>query len=530
MIKAFIADDEPKVCKLIQKLIDWDAIGISVIGIANDGIDAYKQISEKKPDIVITDICMPGYDGIELISKICNLDYPCHFIIISGYRDFVYAHSAIEFGVEEYLLKPINKAKLTEALVKICKKIESACSAQDLKMHSRISIQQQYITNLISRSLQPFELTSEYCAQLFDFSAHYTFYQSIILKIDNNNKKISSEHNMDAQNQLFQLYNNYLMKNFECLFMVPMNFGFLALIGHTKKSLSESNTANKKILNHMIDKISPFNIFHATLGAGEVIDNILDLRITVYSAIRCIYYRMIHGTNRLIDYKCIPCSSTNTDDDEVYNEFQFVNALSVYDYDKLRIIIEKIKKQVSSFSNCNIDHIIALTKRMLDTFLMERIRPNILLSNEKDIRAQYELALANSPTIDSLFSALEKIIINTMQNDKKEISLQQKRPILIAQQYITENYGKKITLEEVSSLANFSPAYFSTMFKKETGMKMLDYLTLCRINAAKKLLKQSDDSISSISMQVGFSEQKYFSKKFSKIVGVSPSKFRSLYS
>ena len=66
-MKVLIADDEIKVCRLIQHLVDWDALEMDIVGFANDGKTAYESICEKKPDIVITDIRMPVYDGLELI-------------------------------------------------------------------------------------------------------------------------------------------------------------------------------------------------------------------------------------------------------------------------------------------------------------------------------------------------------------------------------------------------------------------------------------------------------------------------------
>ena len=69
MLKVLIADDEIKVSKLIQCLVQWDELGMEVIGTVNDGVKAYEMILEKHPDIVITDIRMPGMDGIELVEK-----------------------------------------------------------------------------------------------------------------------------------------------------------------------------------------------------------------------------------------------------------------------------------------------------------------------------------------------------------------------------------------------------------------------------------------------------------------------------
>ena len=115
MLKVLIADDEIKVSQLVFLFFYWEELGMEVIGIVNDGVKAYEIIVEKQPDIVITDIRMPGMDGIELVEKtIRELEFgkKVFFVIISGYSQFEYAQQAVKLGVEDYLLKPIKKKEL----------------------------------------------------------------------------------------------------------------------------------------------------------------------------------------------------------------------------------------------------------------------------------------------------------------------------------------------------------------------------------------------------------------------------------
>lgn len=122
-IKVAIFDDESRICRLIERLIDWESLGLELVGIAHDGIEALKTIETLEPDIVITDIRMPGYEGIELIERSRQLDKRHEFIIISGYSDFEYTKSAIKFGVNDYILKPIKKDELNLALSNLVNKI-----------------------------------------------------------------------------------------------------------------------------------------------------------------------------------------------------------------------------------------------------------------------------------------------------------------------------------------------------------------------------------------------------------------------
>ena len=124
MLKVVIADDEERICRLIEALVDWRSLGMEVAAAAHNGLEALEFAERFRPDILITDIRMPGCSGLELIEKVKKSMPELEIIIISGYAHFEYAKSAIQFGVGEYLLKPINKAELTMTLERLRTKIE----------------------------------------------------------------------------------------------------------------------------------------------------------------------------------------------------------------------------------------------------------------------------------------------------------------------------------------------------------------------------------------------------------------------
>ncbi len=119
MIKVVIADDEENVCQLIRGLIDWKSLDMEIVGVAHNGVEALELIKTLSPDLMITDIRMPGYDGLEMIQRAKMIKDNLDFIIISGYRHFEYAQNAIKYGVSDYLLKPIKKEDFLIALNKM---------------------------------------------------------------------------------------------------------------------------------------------------------------------------------------------------------------------------------------------------------------------------------------------------------------------------------------------------------------------------------------------------------------------------
>jgi two-component system response regulator YesN len=109
-----IVDDEPMIRKGLHTIIDWESFGFAVAGEAANGQEAMEKHAGLKPDLILMDIRMPGMDGIETIEAIRRADKECHILILSGYADFTYAKQAIAFGVDGYILKPVDETELEE--------------------------------------------------------------------------------------------------------------------------------------------------------------------------------------------------------------------------------------------------------------------------------------------------------------------------------------------------------------------------------------------------------------------------------
>lgn len=118
MFRLVIADDEETIRNGLKKLIESYNIGIKIVAMAEDGEEAISIIKEHKPEIILMDINMPFVNGLESIEKVKNLVPNSKIIIISGYDKFDYAKKALELGVFNYLLKPINYRDFKDVLLK----------------------------------------------------------------------------------------------------------------------------------------------------------------------------------------------------------------------------------------------------------------------------------------------------------------------------------------------------------------------------------------------------------------------------
>ena len=173
MYKALIADDENKICQLIQAMGNWDELGIEIVDICHSGDDAWESIQKKEPDIALLDIRMPVYDGLQIINKV-NEKYGMSrnicFIIISGYAEFEYARQAIQYNIVNYLLKPLDKKQLNDTPQKACNSLSRKQQQVEnaiLLQKNRRSLQAACITDVqagrVREGITVKELNGQYC-------------------------------------------------------------------------------------------------------------------------------------------------------------------------------------------------------------------------------------------------------------------------------------------------------------------------------------------------------------------------------
>lgn len=154
-----IVDDEFRIGMLIKKLIHWSELNMECMEVLDDGEKAVQMVHEKNPDIVITDIRMPRVSGLDLIRIISEENKTnTHFIVISGYKEFEYAHQALAYGVENYILKPVNEEELNDSLKKIAQKINAQNDFelkkkefQETIVKSNKIIRQNFLKNIIDQ-------------------------------------------------------------------------------------------------------------------------------------------------------------------------------------------------------------------------------------------------------------------------------------------------------------------------------------------------------------------------------------------
>lgn len=171
-MKAVIADDERMALVMLKKFTDWEGLGLTLAGEARDGEELLGIIKDTRPDIVVTDIKMPVYTGLEIIAKTLESGMKPYFLITSAYTDFEYTRQAMRLGVNDFLPKPIDRKELNEALGLIIKKAGKSRN-NDTMVSSLVRnickyIEEHYAEKLSLESIsEQFYISPNYFSALF---------------------------------------------------------------------------------------------------------------------------------------------------------------------------------------------------------------------------------------------------------------------------------------------------------------------------------------------------------------------------
>ena len=166
MYKLMIVDDEKVMCELLPVIIDWNELDVEVVGVCKNGLEAYEKALELQPDIVLTDIKMPGLSGLELIKKLHEGGCTARFILLSAYGEFEYAREAMKYNVKHYLLKPCNEEQIMQAVKEICSElVHNHASEQRSEPEQAYSEITQKILHIVEEELDNTNLSLKWIAE-----------------------------------------------------------------------------------------------------------------------------------------------------------------------------------------------------------------------------------------------------------------------------------------------------------------------------------------------------------------------------
>lgn len=536
-MKVIIADDEEKICQLIEHLVDWDSLGMEVAAVTNNGLAAMEAIRRYRPDIAITDIRMPGYNGLELIRESKELFPQMEFIIISGYRHFEYAQTAIRYGVKDYLLKPIKKEELNNTLRRMRDDYLERNKRLSQEELFRITLQSNldrlravfFSDVLLQKRVESRELEVGTLNERYHYQFQPGCFQIVVIKIDGVDTK-STKNQEFIRDKVMEAFNSrireYCFDSEICL----ESYTCYAVLNYPEENRKTVRRVLKQILDCLLLQNEIFERLRVTIGCGTVVEGVDFLRHSLKAAILASEERILKGTNRMLEYEAR--GSFSFAESQLFYEFnqKMGDALQRLDEQGVCAAISWLEGEMQKNDGVTGHDFLQMAKEIMQVYLFTTVQNKYPLHVEENFFDDYVFAIDSMSSVGEIFSFVIKSIRTSFHELVKTKMEEDNRPVRIAKQYIKEHYGTPVTLETVSEQAGFNAAYFSTLFKKECGCTFSEYLLEVRMEAAKELLKETRLNVADICGKVGYSDSKYFTKMFARETGLKPNQYRKLYS
>ncbi len=528
--KILIVDDERKILDLIKKLGHWQELSIEIVDECNNGETALKSILLHQPDIVLSDIKMPGYDGIQLIEKVREHNLDTFFILLSGYRHFEYARSAIQLNVVDYLLKPIDEQQLNETLEKVCKKIEQQRKQVKLAVYEEEQRKEQLrpLWELVlseKADLRGTFLDSERsCNEQFGTIFKAGCYQ-VVCTVTNLNAML--EHSDSLYSHKFEHFVQKIFKDMATVYWYSTYMGNIIILNYAEERREEIKSGLSVLFCGIRDLKEIYGEFRLNFGVSQVKTKVSELGVAMGEAGAAEWGRLNFIGNSIIEYSQVE-HLHRFQPEEFCSREELAEVQSCLRYlkrERLGEVFGEFYRKAGLLNNaCSVDmrkSFIAMTETIRETL-------NEHKEQERIVKQCYYSYL-ESRSFQQVFKNLYGILEHYLYDVEKRVQEKLGQPISVAIRYMKEHYAKGISMEETAQVAGISVGYLSKLFKREMGVSFNEYLTQIRLDKSKELLERTNMTIKEIALHVGYPDEKYYSKLFKKVTGIKPTDYRRLY-
>lgn len=509
MLTLLIVDDDIDIVEGLSETVPWEQCNISKVLTANNGIAALDIIQNNKVDIMITDIKMPGMSGIALLEEAVKYNECIKAIILSGYAEFEYAQSAIRLGVLGYVLKPV---KVEEVL-----KLANAAAEGILR-------QRKYNTILDSD-------------EQYEYTAKAEFLKELLLKQDLETNQFGERLKQFEKElcgkksivilQLLELdlntasdYRNICEKIKKCItggIVYGLDYKTVVCLIQGEKNIKEW----KKILLEEVMEIECSYGGTIRIGISSKTKELIKLPAKYRETLKIMELGFVHSEQRFFSAYEEIFLEPEMKEEEVINKIQKIKVYEEFD---------KIEEMIRLIENSRCYYVFQI-KNIFRAILngMQRYCVDKMIFSE--VSEEYVEALKNIESAWILKQVCNSVyyFYQKIQNlESKEMKSVKQCLIQTAQNYIMEHYAEDINISTIAELTGRTSNYLSHLFSENSGITFSEFLNRMRIEKAKEKLLYTDDTLYSVSKEVGYNNERYFVKLFKKYVNMTPSQFRNM--
>lgn len=536
-MRVLIVDDEQHVREAIGLLADWERHGITEIDQAADGEEAVRLIEERQPQIVMTDMRMPRLNGTELLTWLHTTKPDIKVLVISGYDDFEYVRHTIRSGGIDYILKPVDPDSLNEALSKAVQawQLEEAKRQQITKQNIEMNqMTPLYLDRLLSDLINGYGSRENLVSQLqsrVSLPAAGMECNIAVLRDDQFDEGLLSKFRNKRQLLSFTLINicNELLKDQGIAFRHIDKPGEIILL------CWDSRLPFNDILERINDGFYSILRRQSHFGAAKMNSFPDDLHKAYSAAVQALCSRnLLTGKSWIHRERAIESENSRSLRLSSYEEKFKLAALSG-SKDRIEAATEEWLRDVKERDLVSPEHLVRWNSEW--DWIQYHWTENEVKSTQEpvedtEISQDLPYALPYSEEGMICWDRWREQISGRLYAASRVLTqLHSKDNHIIHDiaQYLEQHYHEEISLQQIAGRFFLSREYISRKFKQEFGVTLSDFLGRIRINKAKTLLLNPQIRIAQIAEMIGYQDEKYFSKVFKKLEGITPNEYRKTH-
>lgn len=503
-----VVDDDKLVIRKVIEIVDWNKLEIHRVFTAESMQQACNVLETFSVDIVVTDVEMPGGNGLELLSWISEKQYPVETIVVSGYAHFAYAQKAMEYGCKRYLLKPVSSKELSAVIAEIIRQ----------KKHKEPE-NKRHLSDEWKKLLGSNESSFVQELERLDKSdLQNGQYRMITLKIYSDTGCQRGE----TEERLLQIVVRNVILEFleesvfelECIRQNSEEEWILLVQFNAEFSLLQQRL--KQIQMYFEDTMHLSTCFFIS-NTGTIGD-----MVKYYEHFCGFCNEMLFEEQGIIEQNGWSDCGEHSIELPNFDE----KLVSLLNGDNQQVIFEMEEYMQELIETCNATKTIFRRIRQGMEEMMHRfLKQHNLNFNQVYEKEQYDQMYRSAESSVLLMKKYIHYVIEKMdeledRNDRK------KQIVEFVKNFIAENISEELTRKMLAQNIHFSEDYIARIFKTETGKSISTYVMEQRMEFAKKYLKETGLTISEIAIRVGYNNFSYFSKTFKDYTGKTPNEFR----
>ena len=531
MYKLVVVDDEKIIREGLTQTIDWEQMGFTVAGEAENGLKAMELIRRINPQVVLADIKMPVMNGLELIKQVKEYDSDIRVVLLSGHEEFAYAREGMLLGAEGYILKLSVEKDVEEVFDKISRQLDEEQKRKalwnELKAERRELIHDKFLRQAIHG-----EVTGEDIKNMLDKESEIPLEEgcfcAVCIQVDRStaDEDQAVSRRSELACSLLAAVKPGLCQYGECAMLQPGNK--IAIIYYSEKENADRLQARvteewKNISYKILRKKHMDDQWSISVGIGDAGKGWQSIYTSYYHARKAAMFETDSEAVGVLTWEDVR-DLTSVQLLSVKEENEFVQSVVMGDRNFVQQQMNYMFKgfdsgpiSVQDVQFFIVELIMLIHWRLRELGLRDGERSESNMEINRTIYGFHKLTELAAWTREYIME------LTALCYDARRVPVKQN--ILKVAKYLENHFHEKILLEEMANYVYMSPSYFSVLFKQYTGKSFSDYLLDIRMEKAGFLLKESY-KVTDVAERVGYHDIRHFSKSFKKYYGVNPSDFK----